>query len=81
MREQDFIDTQKKLDEVYMLLKENNVLLHEIIKQNHLIAEITLENIEHFSPLIYSFWPTSEKVKEIKKELDTLYGKFIKKNE
>lgn len=80
MQDQELIDSKKQLNEIYMLLQQNNILLHEIIKQNHLIAEITLENIKHYAPWTYAFWPKSEKAKEIKEELDNLYSTLIKKD-
>lgn len=78
MQSQEFIDIKKQLEENNLLLKKNNILLHEIIKQNQLIAEIVVETIWHYSG--YHYWPETEKTRKKRQELEEIYHKMLKKD-
>jgi len=60
----------QQLKENHKLLQENNLLLHQIIEQNLLIFEITQINIGNYG--YHWYFPEDNKVKELRKELETL---------
>ena len=68
----------KHKEESHKILQQNNVLLHAIIKQNHLIFTITQNNIRGWS----SWWLWSQKwesyeTKKLRRELEALYKQII----
>ena len=62
------------LEDNHKLLQKNNLLLREIIKQNHLIFTITQENTRYYSN--QWFWRESGKVKSLREELNALHKKL-----
>lgn len=64
-------------EEHLRLLKENNFLLREIVKQNQLMAEIMVESIWHYS--YYYLWPEPTEIKRKREELKDIYEKISQK--
>lgn len=65
---------QKFIEENNRLLKQNNFLLHKIIKQNQLMFTITQKNILYFS--WWRLWGESSEVKNLRKELEKIHNEI-----
>lgn len=66
----------RQLEENYTLLQENNFLLLELIKQNHLIFTITQINIKNYG--YHWYLGESFEVKNLRKELEVLQKQVTK---
>jgi hypothetical protein len=68
----------KQIEEMHHLLKENNLLLKEVMEQNQLIFEITQINIKSYSHHYPWYQKAGSEVKnarKLRKQLDDLFEK------